>query len=168
MITLTRARDDAVDHAEEVILAREANVRLGDEACTFHEHLLVTVHHDFGDRRVTEERIDRPVPEHVVDDGLDQPRPLLGRQPLGAPRKLALDDPLNAPAQFIRCVVERSELRPDLGHAHRVQGHAQVCETIEQPIGRRSADPRLQDRSLVGAVVPVDALLQRHVSSSQS
>ncbi len=164
----TDARDDAVDHTQQVILAREPHIGLAHEPATLDEDLLVAVDHDLGDRRVAQERIDRPVAEHVVDDSFDQPRALFGRQPLGAARELTLDDRLHAPPQFFGRVVERPELGPDLRHAQGVQCRAQLREPVEQPLRLRRPDASLQGRALVVSVVPVNPLLQRHVSSSRS
>ena len=80
----------------------EAGVGLVEHARALDEHLVVAVHHHLGDRVVAQERIDRPVAEHLVDHVLDDPLALVPGDPLGAAVELDLDDGLHAAPQLVR------------------------------------------------------------------
>ena len=95
-------RDDALDHAHQVAVVGEPCVGLVQHAGALDEHLVVAVHHHLGDRVVAQERIDRPVAEHLVDHVLDDPLALLGGDPLGAAVQLDLDDGLHAAPELVR------------------------------------------------------------------
>ena len=70
-------RDDAVDDIEHVLVVAEGDVRALDATGSLDVHLERAVDHDLGDARVGQERLDRPEAGNLVDDALDQTRPLV-------------------------------------------------------------------------------------------
>jgi len=82
MMTLTRepsfdaAPDgghDPVDHPPELFFALELGGGQGQLSFVLDEDLIRPVDHDLGDRRVGDERLDRPEPEEVVEHRVQQP-----------------------------------------------------------------------------------------------
>jgi hypothetical protein len=91
--TAPHSADDLVDRPTKILLVTERDVRAVDLAPTFDVHDAVAVHHDLCDLRVADERLDRPQPEDVVADLLDDLRLLLDRE-----RCLNLFEELTEPA----------------------------------------------------------------------
>ncbi len=73
------SRDDPLDDAHQMGVVGEAGVGLVEHTCALDEHLVVAVHHHLGDPVVAQERIDRPVAEHLVDHVLDDALALVRR-----------------------------------------------------------------------------------------
>ena len=67
---------DLVDGAPQVPFVDELDVGVFDLAAPLDIYRLRTVHHDFGDARVVQEAVDRPVANGVVGDVLDELRAL--------------------------------------------------------------------------------------------
>jgi hypothetical protein len=74
------AAHDAVDHRQQVRVVAERGVHPRQAAAPFDVDVLRAVDEDVGDRRVAEERLDRPQPGDLVDDLLDDLLALRGRQ----------------------------------------------------------------------------------------
>ena len=71
---------DLVDDAPGVRLVDELHVGLRELAAALHVDQVGTVHHDFRDGVVTEQRVDGAVAEHVVGDRLHELLALGDRQ----------------------------------------------------------------------------------------
>ncbi len=67
----TRA-DDLADDPHQVAFVGEAGLGFLDLAAPLDEDDRRGVDHDVGDRRVLEQRLQRPEPEQLVEDVLDQ------------------------------------------------------------------------------------------------
>ena len=126
----------------------EAGVGLVEHTCALDEHLVVAVHHHLGDPVVAQERIDRPVAEHLVDHVLDDALALVAGDPLGAAVELDLDDGLHAAPQLVRRRAQGLKLRPDLRDTDVVKRRPQLREAIDRTLVR-AADARLQGGRLL-------------------
>ncbi len=65
-------RDDLLDDPEQVPLVLEAHRRRLEHAVALDEHAVVAVDQDVGDRRVLEQRLERPEAEQFVEHVVDQ------------------------------------------------------------------------------------------------
>jgi hypothetical protein len=74
------ARDDLVDRPAQVVLVAEPGVRAEQLARALDVDRRRAVHHDLGDLRVTDERLERAETQHDVPDLLDDLRLLLDRE----------------------------------------------------------------------------------------
>ena len=128
------AGDDPLDDAHQMGVVGEAGVGLVEHACALDEHLVVAVHHHLGDPVVAQERIDRPVAEHLVDHVLDDALALVPGDPLGAAVELDLDDGLHTAPQLVRRRAQGLKLGPDLRDTHVVKRRAQLGEAIDRTI----------------------------------
>ena len=118
-------------------LVDEAHVGDGDLAVSFDIDLVGSVDHDLADIRVAEQPVDRPVPQDVVEDGLDEDlafggaecEALLGHRPLqllfDLLAQLGFRDPL---------VIEQ---RAQLLHHELVHLVAEVLEGVDARVRAR-------------------------------
>ena len=94
-------RDDAVDDAQDLGTAAEANIGFPKDAIAFDINLVGAIDQDFGDVVVVEKRFDWPIPQHVSDDLFQQVGALgtAQRQPLFD--QCLVEDPLEGAAHLL-------------------------------------------------------------------
>ena len=103
--------DDPVDDAQKMRFVAEIDLRLLEPAGPFDEAALVRVDQDVRDRRILQQRLDRSVAGHFVDDfvGEEVELLLIERQTFAA--RVVPDIDADLPGQFVRRqFVERREV----------------------------------------------------------
>ena len=111
-------RDDLLDDPQQMPLVLEADRRRLEHAVALDEHMVIAVDQDVGDRRILEQRLERPEAEQFVEHVADQ---LLA---LGLVERVVL----LAPVPRRRC----RRLRP--GSARATSGRAPKVDQVQQAL----------------------------------
>ena len=85
-------RHDLLDDPQQMPLVLEPDVRWLEDAVALDEHLRISVDQDIGDRRVLQERLDRPQAQQLVEDVANERLALLVVERLVLLRQFLVDD----------------------------------------------------------------------------
>jgi hypothetical protein len=116
---------DAIDHVEQVGVVVEPRRDRRDAPAALDEHPRRAADHDLGHVRVAQQRLERPEPERLVDDGLDQgvaaggrqDPPLLGDHVVHEVGEVLAGDVAAAGPGVAGCAAAQVLDQPGVGHA---------------------------------------------------